>query len=52
MSRIRFWGSENISRKGPRNCISLGFHGFPVESCRFGQLHVVLFRENHISGRG
>jgi hypothetical protein len=24
---------------------------FPVESCRFGQLHVVLFKENHISGR-
>jgi hypothetical protein len=23
---------------------------FLVESCRFGQLHVVLFRENHISG--
>jgi hypothetical protein len=23
---------------------------FPVESCGFGQLHVVLFRENHISG--
>jgi hypothetical protein len=30
---------------------SLGFPGFPVESCGFGQLHVVLFRENHISGR-
>jgi len=26
--------------------------GFPVESCGFGQLHVVLFRENHISGTG
>jgi hypothetical protein len=24
MSRIRFWGSENISRKGPLNCRSLG----------------------------
>jgi hypothetical protein len=23
-----------------------------VESCGFGQLHVVLFRENHISGAG
>ena len=32
------------------NCRSLGFPGFPVESCGFGQLHVVLFRENHISG--
>ena len=31
---------------------SLGFPGFPVESCGFGQLHVVLFRENHISGAG
>jgi hypothetical protein len=30
---------------------SLGFAGFPVESCGFGQLHVVLFRENHMSGR-
>jgi hypothetical protein len=30
---------------------SLGFPGFPVESCRFGQLYVVLLRENHISGR-
>ena len=26
--------------------------GFPVESCGFDQLHVVLFRENHISGAG
>jgi hypothetical protein len=31
---------------------SLGFPGFPVKSCGFGQLHVVLFRENHISGAG
>jgi hypothetical protein len=44
--------SKNISRKGPRNCRSLGFPGFPVESCGFAQLHVVLFRENHICGRG
>jgi hypothetical protein len=51
--------SKNISRKGPRNCRSLhgtpgqvGSPGFPVESCGFGQLHVVLFRENHISGTG
>jgi hypothetical protein len=42
--------SKNISTRGPRNCRSLGFPGFPVESCGFGQLHVVLFRENHISG--
>jgi hypothetical protein len=34
------------------NCRSLGFPGFPVESRGFGQLHVVLFRENHISGAG
>jgi hypothetical protein len=27
---------------------SLGSPGFPVESCGFGQLHVVLFRENHM----
>jgi hypothetical protein len=26
--------------------------GFPVESCGFGQLHVVLFGENHKSGVG
>jgi hypothetical protein len=32
------------------NCRSLGFPGFPVESCGFDQQHVVLFRENHISG--
>ncbi len=31
---------------------SLGFPGFPVESCGFGQVHVVLFKENHISGAG
>ena len=31
---------------------SLGFPGFPVESCGFEQLHVVLFEENHISGTG
>jgi hypothetical protein len=34
------------------NCRSLGSPGFPVESCGFGQLHVVLFREKHISGTG
>ncbi len=31
---------------------SLGFPRFPVESCGVDQLHVVLFKENHISGRG
>jgi hypothetical protein len=31
---------------------SLGFPGFPVESCCFEQVHVVLFDENHISGTG
>src|SRR5450631_1741158 len=36
--------------KGNRR--SLGFPRFPVESCGFGQLHVVLFNENHISGTG
>jgi hypothetical protein len=30
---------------------SLGFPGFPVETCGFGQLRVVPFRENHIRGR-
>ena len=34
-----------------RTADPLGFPGFPVECCGFGQLHVVLFRENHISGR-
>jgi len=31
---------------------TLGFPGFPVKSCGSGQLRVVLFRENHISGAG
>jgi hypothetical protein len=31
---------------------SLGSPGFPVESCDFDQLRVVLLRENHIHGRG
>jgi hypothetical protein len=48
----RYARSKNISRKGPQNCRSLGSPGFPVESCGFGQLHVVLFRENHMSGAG
>jgi hypothetical protein len=30
----------------------VGFPGFPVESCGFERLHVVLFEENHISGTG
>jgi hypothetical protein len=30
---------------------SLGSPRFPVESCGFGQLHEVLFKENHIRGR-
>jgi hypothetical protein len=34
------------------NCGSLGFPGFPVKSCGFDQLRVVLFSENHISGAG
>ena len=29
---------------------SLGFPEFPVESCGFGQMRVVLFGENHIRG--
>jgi hypothetical protein len=37
---------------GEENRRSLGFPGFPVESCGFGQLYVVLFRENHISDDG
>jgi hypothetical protein len=41
-----------VPTRGPRNRRSLGFPGFPLESCDFGQLHVVLFRENHISGAG
>ncbi len=31
---------------------SPAFPRFPVESCGFNQLHVVIFSENHISGRG
>jgi len=44
---------DSVDRCGrrKRNCRSLGCPGFPVESWGSGQLHVVLFRENHISGR-
>jgi len=42
---------ENISTKGPLNRRSLGSPGFPVESCGFGQMRVVLFTENHMRGR-
>jgi hypothetical protein len=31
---------------------SLAFPRFPVESCGFGQQGVVLFKENHMPGRG
>jgi hypothetical protein len=33
------------------NCRSLGYPGFPVESGVFDRMHVVLFEENHMSGR-
>src|SRR5580704_9288106 len=36
----------------PGQAGQVGFPGLPVESRGFGQLHVVLFRENHISGAG
>jgi hypothetical protein len=45
-------GDSTFSRRDTRNCRSLGSPGFPVESCGFGLLHVVLFKENHISGAG
>jgi hypothetical protein len=55
MTIVREALSRNISRKGPRHCRSLhgtpgqvGFPGFPVESCGFGRVRVVLFEENHI----
>ena len=41
----RIWEARGAHRR------SLGFPRFPVESCGFGRLHVVLFRENHIRGR-
>ena len=41
----KIWEARGAHRR------PLGFPGFPVESCGFGRLHVVLFRENHISGR-
>jgi hypothetical protein len=44
------FSDENISKEGPLNCRSLDYPGFPVGRCDFGQLHVVLFTENHISG--
>jgi hypothetical protein len=51
ISPLRCARSKNISTKGPWNRRSLGSPEFPVESCGFGQLHMVLFKENHIRGR-
>jgi hypothetical protein len=41
----QIWGTRMAYRR------SLGSPGFPVENCRFGEMHVVLFKENHIRGR-
>jgi hypothetical protein len=38
-------GPKNSSKRGPLNRRSLGYPRFPVQSCGFGRLHVVLFRE-------
>jgi hypothetical protein len=43
---------REIRENAGAHCRSLSFPGFPVKGCGFGQLHVVLFRENHISGAG
>jgi hypothetical protein len=62
---LRYPRPKSISKKGPQNWRSLhgtphgkpgqagqvGSPEFPVERCGYGQLRVVLFRENHISGR-
>jgi len=50
--RFRGWGlTRGIRENREAHRRSLGCPRFPVESCGFGRLHVVLFRENHISGR-
>jgi hypothetical protein len=51
MAKGRAVAEADLARR-KENRRSLGFPGFPVESCGFGQMHVVLFRENHISGGG
>jgi hypothetical protein len=43
----QMWGAPNGALQIPRLR-----SGFPVESCGFGSLHVVLFKENHTSGTG
>jgi hypothetical protein len=47
------WGTRMAHRRSLHGTPGqVGFPGFPVESCGFEQLHVVLFEENHISGTG
>ncbi len=46
------WRTGSSGAHKWRTADPLGSPGFPVKSCGFGQLHVVLFRENHISGGG
>jgi hypothetical protein len=42
--------NPGLAGRGRAHRRSLGSPGFPVKSCGFGQLHVVLFKENHIRG--
>jgi hypothetical protein len=43
--RGRGWLLRQTLVSGKGNCRSLGSPGFPVESCGFGQLYVVLLRK-------
>jgi hypothetical protein len=42
--------SKNISKKGPRNCRSLGCPGFPVESDGFREAHAAFLDESRKRG--
>ena len=42
--------SKNISKKGPRNCRSLGFPGFPVELGVISELHAAFLNESRARG--
>jgi hypothetical protein len=47
---IRVRSVENIPKKGPRNCRSLGFPGFPVELGVISELHAAFLNESRTRG--
>ena len=51
-ARERVRSVEKHSQEGSVELQTLGSPRFPVESCGSGQVHVVLFTENHIDGAG